>query len=229
MNSRSCQCSDVPPEDLIAGEPTELENAHAASEAATTDASASDSETSSSNDDLDMDVDDDDGNMERQQDLDVAETNSGCFDGTPASQSSTGAETLLGSPSKTHIESLRQLDEVVDESSRPGQNDSVDALATSLPRGQPLILTHQTEFNLEALPTRCGRPRRTRDMAEMYACMCGRVVEEEARVMGSKTAVRCAFEGCETSWFHLECLRLNCAPKGWRCEIHATRKRARIA
>ena len=40
-----------------------------------------------------------------------------------------------------------------------------------------LIATNQTEFTLDALLTRrSGRTRRTRDMAEIYACICGNVV-----------------------------------------------------
>jgi len=98
-------------------------------------------------------------------------------------------------------------------------------------QAQILLATHQTEFNMDALPTRHGRPRRTRDMAEIYACICGNAVDLAERVMGSETAVCCGFEGCETSWFHLECLNFECAPRGWRCENHATRprKRARVA
>jgi len=42
---------------------------------------------------------------------------------------------------------------------------SSDAPAMSLPKAPILIATHQTEFNMDALPTRPrGRPRRTRDM-----------------------------------------------------------------
>jgi len=70
----------------------------------------------------------------------------------------------------------------------------------SLPKAPILIATHQTEFNMDALPTCRGRPRRTRDMADIYACICGRAVDKEARVLGSDSAIRCAFEGCETSW-----------------------------
>ena len=46
-----------------------------------------------------------------------------------------------------------------------------------------------------ALPTH-GRPRRTHDMAEIYACICGNAVDVEERVIGSETAVCCGFEGC---------------------------------
>jgi len=125
-------------------------------------------------------------------------------------------------------------------------------VATSLPQAPILLGTHQTEFNMDALPTRLGRPRRTRDMAEIYACICGKAVDMEARVLGSDTALRCAFEGCETSWVRcrsvlifvlskLTCSRppnpsftwnaFDCAPRGWRCENHATRprKHARLA
>jgi len=63
-----------------------------------------------------------------------------------------------------------------------------------------LIATNQTEFTMDAIPTRHGRPRKTRDMGDIYACICGNVVEKEARVTGSDMALRCAFEGCETLW-----------------------------
>ena len=65
-----------------------------------------------------------------------------------------------------------------------------------------LVATNQTEFTLKALPTRRGRTRRTRDMAEMYACIFGDIVESQARVEGSNTAMRCGFKGCGTSWVH---------------------------
>ena len=49
---------------------------------------------------------------------------------------------------------------------------------TSLPlgtsaAGQQLVLAAQTEFTIAAQPTRCGRTRRTRDMVEVTACICG--------------------------------------------------------
>jgi hypothetical protein len=53
---------------------------------------------------------------------------------------------------------------------------------------------------MDAIPTRRGQPRRTRDMADIYACICGSVVADDQRVMGSNTALRCGFDGCETSW-----------------------------
>ena len=118
---------------------------------------------------------------------------------------------------------------------------SPEGPANSFPHAPILLATHQTEFNMDALPTRHGRPRRTRDMAEIYVCICGRAVDIGERVMGPDTAIRCAFEGCETSWvrrclyyylllklkFYLECLNFDCAPRGWRCENHAMRQRKR--
>ena len=103
-----------------------------------------------------------------------------------------------------------------------------------------LLATNQSEFTVDALPTRRGRPRRTRDMAEMYACICGEAVESDARTKDSVTAMQCGYNGCETSWvcqqhcpsvqyfgyycrcvqFHLACFNYSCPPKRWRCENH---------
>ena len=74
---------------------------------------------------------------------------------------------------------------------------------TSLPlgtsaAGQQLVLAAQTEFTIAAQPTRCGRTRRTRDMVEVTACICGITVERESR--NSNAAVKCGYKGCETLW-----------------------------
>jgi hypothetical protein len=100
---------------------------------------------------------------------------------------------------------------------------------------------NQTHFTVEAIPSRRGRPRRTRDMAEVFVCICGTRVEENEQVMGSKTALRCKYDGCETSWvctmpivrlrkqFHLACFNFTCAPKKWRYENDTrSEKRARV-
>ncbi len=62
-----------------------------------------------------------------------------------------------------------------------------------------LVSTGQDQF-MDAIPTRRGRARRTRDMTEMFVCICGLRVEDQEQVVGSKTALRCGYEGCETSW-----------------------------
>ena len=66
--------------------------------------------------------------------------------------------------------------------------------------GPTLLATNQTEFNMDALPTHHGQPWGMHDMAEIYVCICGNVVEVEVRVMESNIAVYWAFNGCETSW-----------------------------
>ena len=95
---------------------------------------------------------------------------------------------------------LRESMSPVETSGSVVDVESPEGPGISFPQAPILLATHQTEFNMDALPTRRGRPRRTRDMAEIYVCICGRAVDSEERVMGSDTAVRCAFEGCETSW-----------------------------
>jgi hypothetical protein len=100
-----------------------------------------------------------------------------------------------------------------------------------------LVSINQTEFTIEAQPTRRGRIRRTRDMMEVTACICGNPVESESR--NSDAAVQCGYRGCETLWvsalpataptsqfllndfqFHLQCLNFDVAPRSWRCPNH---------
>ena len=69
-----------------------------------------------------------------------------------------------------------------------------------VPEANDLVSINQTHFTMDAIPSRRGRPRRTRDMVEVFVCICGLRVEKQERIMGSKTALRCAYEGCETSW-----------------------------
>jgi len=64
-----------------------------------------------------------------------------------------------------------------------------------------LLATNQTEFTMEAVLTCCsGWPGRTRDMVNIYACICGSVVANDARVTGLNTALCCGFNSCKTLW-----------------------------
>ncbi|KAH9020543.1 hypothetical protein EDB83DRAFT_2432480 [Lactarius deliciosus] len=92
-----------------------------------------------------------------------------------------------------------------------------DTVATH-PGPQQLVSVNQTEFTLEGQPTRRGHIRRTRDMMEVTACICGKPVESELK--NTDTAVQCGYRGCETLWFHLECLNFEVAPRNWRCPNH---------
>jgi len=75
----------------------------------------------------------------------------------------------------------------------------MDTVTTVQVPGPPsLVATNQSEFQFDAQPTRAGRVRKTRDMAEITACICGDVVSPAER--NTKTAVQCGYRGCETSW-----------------------------
>jgi hypothetical protein len=100
-----------------------------------------------------------------------------------------------------------------------------------------LLSVNQTEFTIEAQPTSRGHARRTRDMMEVVACICGMPVEAASK--NSTTAVQCGYNGCETLWvcamfvfssrrsssdsceqFHLECFNFDVPPRNWRCPNH---------
>ena len=61
-----------------------------------------------------------------------------------------------------------------------------------------LVATNQSEFQFDAQTTCAGCVRKTWDMAEITACICGDVVSPAER--NTKTAVQCGYHGCETSW-----------------------------
>jgi len=75
---------------------------------------------------------------------------------------------------------------------------------------QELIATNQSEFLIEARPTRIGRVRKTRDMGEVMACYCGQEVAEAERVRHSTMAVECTYRGCEPGWVSLYCELQEC-------------------
>ena len=65
---------------------------------------------------------------------------------------------------------------------------------------QELVASNQSEFMIEALPTRIGRVRKTRDLGEVMECICGQQVMEEDRVRNSEVAIQCGYQGCEPGW-----------------------------
>ncbi|KAH8984638.1 hypothetical protein EDB86DRAFT_2833455 [Lactarius hatsudake] len=83
---------------------------------------------------------------------------------------------------------------------------------------QQLVSINQTEFTLEGWPMRHGRICQTRDMMEVTACICSKPVENELK--NADTAVQCGYSGCETLWFHLECLNFEVPPRNWCCPNH---------
>jgi hypothetical protein len=64
-----------------------------------------------------------------------------------------------------------------------------------------LIATAPSEFQLDAQPTQAGRIRRTRDMTEITACLCGSSVLPSQQ--NAQTTVQCTYRSCETSWMRI--------------------------
>ncbi|KAF8237452.1 hypothetical protein L208DRAFT_1375605 [Tricholoma matsutake] len=72
-----------------------------------------------------------------------------------------------------------------------------------------LLTINQTEFMIDAELTQQGWTRRTQDMMEVTACICGIPVDSSSR--NSNVAIQCGYKGCETLWFHLDCLNFDVA------------------
>ncbi|KIM38046.1 hypothetical protein M413DRAFT_76483, partial [Hebeloma cylindrosporum] len=55
-------------------------------------------------------------------------------------------------------------------------------------------------------------------------CLCGLVVNPDVDFGNS---VQCKQAGCETQWYHLQCIGLELAPGRWVCEACEASGRAR--
>ena len=64
-----------------------------------------------------------------------------------------------------------------------------------------LIATAPLEFQLDAQLMQAGHVRRTHDMTEITACLCGSSVLSSQQ--NAQTTVQCAYHGCETSWMRI--------------------------
>ncbi|KAH7907202.1 hypothetical protein BJ138DRAFT_1104514 [Hygrophoropsis aurantiaca] len=80
------------------------------------------------------------------------------------------------------------------------------------------LASNQTNFNVAAHPTHIGRVRKTRDMGEVSACVCGAQVTEQEKE--AEQVAECTERGCETRWYHLDCLNFIYVPHNWKCDAH---------
>jgi hypothetical protein len=63
------------------------------------------------------------------------------------------------------------------------------------------INVNQSEFTITADPTRIGRMRRTRDISDIRACICGVPVSTDE--VNEQKAAMCTERGCETQWVYI--------------------------
>ncbi|KAI0310772.1 hypothetical protein OF83DRAFT_830481 [Amylostereum chailletii] len=87
-----------------------------------------------------------------------------------------------------------------------------------LPSAHPMVENLAADIDagssappLESPRVRRGRKRKTLD--GLGSCLCGDVVDE-----GSEGSVGCRKAGCETRWYHLQCIGLELPPKRWTCD-----------
>ena len=148
--------SDVPPEGLITQGSPELEDADSASEA---NLDGSICESSTNGDESDMDTNNDDLGG------DTHNLNEDTYMDQPAAQGLPHHDTAeprekSSSPVLSPVETGVPVVDVenLEEFGVVGHSESSHTLQLEAP---VLLATHQTEFIMDALPTRRGRPRRT--------------------------------------------------------------------
>jgi hypothetical protein len=85
------------------------------------------------------------------------------------------------------------------ESIRHCVDSDVIYLLISDPEATEFVTVNEIHFIVDAIPSRRGCVRRTRDMTELFVCICGSRVEVQEQGIGSNTALRCGYdsEGCE--------------------------------
>ncbi|TFY74190.1 hypothetical protein EWM64_g9822 [Hericium alpestre] len=89
--------------------------------------------------------------------------------------------------------------DIDDENRAQGSNLSLDEPAAKMSNDPPTMTLN---------PTRSGQKRKGRDMAEITFCICGTCASAE-----EQHTICCNKAGCETQWYHLECVGLDLAPK----------------
>ncbi len=134
-----------------------------------------------------------------------------------------GTATTVQAPPAHATERNWEFDIPFDEIEAPLGKSLSETTSTA---ASSLLAGNRDAFIWDAVPTRTGRLRRMRDMAEVHACICGSVVSEE-EIKENSAVIECAHRGCETRYFHLRCADLEYAPKNWRCDNHKLNKRAR--
>jgi len=135
---------------------------------------------------------------------DSGEDSGNCSDGE-------GDECASDSPSAhdapgTNVSSMSTTAEG-GQASTPVDNEPGNRVSTQcdvMPQQQQtLIATTQSEFSVDAPPTRRGRIRKTRDMGELTVCICGSTVSAADRTATSTVALQCGYLGCEVGWVSL--------------------------
>jgi hypothetical protein len=85
------------------------------------------------------------------------------------------------------------------ESIRHLVDSDIIYLLISDPEVTELVTINGIHFIVDAIPSRRGCVHRTRNMTELFVCICGSRVEVQEQVIGSNTVLRCGYdsEGCE--------------------------------
>ncbi|KAE9389485.1 hypothetical protein BT96DRAFT_946829 [Gymnopus androsaceus JB14] len=102
---------------------------------------------------------------------------------------------------------------------------SADSGNAIQPLASPETATLANNMSHTVLESGLGHRSRKRklDFTELSKCLCDCQVSEAERK--KEKAVQCKRKGCETVWYHMECVGLNQFIKSWTCDACKSVKR----
>ncbi|KAJ7749860.1 hypothetical protein B0H14DRAFT_438574 [Mycena olivaceomarginata] len=140
---------------------------------------------------------------------------------TATSLSGDQAFTDATAPLPTFVAALAALPSQSTETALSGDPALTDETLSPLPvqLPPPAAATAPTlpSQNTVTVDTRSGRKRTVRNMDDLLLCICG----QSAKPTDSHAAgdvARCKREGCETKWYHVDCIEPEIASDSWVCK-----------
>ncbi|KDR66759.1 hypothetical protein GALMADRAFT_80522 [Galerina marginata CBS 339.88] len=109
---------------------------------------------------------------------------------------------------------FRYIQQPISSSKPPEESGQNPSSSVQIPRPE-IQSGDNNQDTPEEVEGRTTRKRRSR--AVVYECICGESVSRQDIEAGGRV-IECNKAGCETRWFHLDCVELEYAVNNWKCQ-----------